>query len=127
MIKSLKSRLPLYILLLSGFLQHERSAFHESISTFSVKKKPNSIIHPRLSTTKGENQQNHIIDIEGKENETVAFKKHLLFHNSIATPFYTQIAEYLFQYTQILFPIFKHFSYYPFGKSLYLIFEVMRI
>mgnify|MGYP001810902838 CR=1 FL=1 len=127
MIKLLKSLLLLYILLLSGFLQYHGSVFYESISTFSVKRNQNSIIQPRLSNTKEKNRQNHIIDIEEKEKETVSFKKYLSFHNNTATPFYTQIAEYLFQYTQIFFPIFKHFSYYPFGKSLYLIFEVMRI
>lgn len=49
------------------------------------------------------------------------------FQHQYTTPFYIQLSEYLFQYTQIHFFFFKLFSYSPSYKSLYLMFEVIRI
>jgi hypothetical protein len=135
MIKLLKYLLPLCILLLSGYLYCHEGTIHTPIRISSVKNSnyfigensQNSIIEPALTTEKRETKQNPITDIEEKENEVISFKKDLSFNTNIAALFYTQIAEYFFQYTQIQLFFFKHFSYYPSSKSLYLIFEVMRI
>lgn len=129
MIKLLKPLLWLCILLLSG------CTFYESISTapaknikyFIVQKSQHSAYKPVLSSTKEENKQTHTTDIEEKENEAISFKKYLSFSKNIGALFYTQKVEYFFQYTQIDFCFFKTFSYYLSFKSLYLLFEVMRI
>lgn len=131
MIKSVKSLFPLFILLMSVYLQQYRGTFCKSISVTSVKSSNCFIAekkqHTILFNTKEENKHNHITDIEEKENEVVSFKKYSSFSPNIYTPFYTQLSDCLFQYTQIHLFFFKHFSYYPSSKSLYLLFEVIRI
>ncbi|AXE19475.1 hypothetical protein DR864_17860 [Runella rosea] len=134
MIKLFKSLFPLCVLLVGGYIQHHGGTFYESINSSTVKNKQYLIVEKKqYSVSKpvlfnqGKNKQNRITDIEEKENEIVSFKKYSLFSNNVNTPFYTQTAEYSFQYTQLHFFFFKLFSYYPSCKSLYLIFEVMRI
>ncbi len=135
MIKLLKSLLSLFILLLSGYLYCHEGITYTSIGISSSnnsnyltrENSQNFTIEPILATAKRETKRNHIIYIEEKANEVISFKKYLLFSNKIITPFYSQIATHLFRYTQIDLFFFTHSSFYPFCKSLYLIFEVMRI
>lgn len=129
MIKLLKPLLCFCILLLSG------CTFYESIITtpaknikdFVTQKSQYLACKPALSRTKEENKQTHTTDIEEKENEIISFKKYSSFSPNIYTAFYTQLSDCLFQYTQIHSFFFKFFSYYPSCKSLYLLFEVIRI
>lgn len=129
MIKLLKPTLWLCILLLSGYTFYEfiSTAPAKNIKFFIVQKSQHSIYKPVLSSTKEENKQTHTADIEEKENEANSFKKYLSFSKNITTLFYTQKVEYFFHYTQIDFCSFKICSYSLSLKSLYLLFEVMRI
>ncbi len=133
MIKSVKSLFPLCILQLREYLQHNGWIFYRYNSSSLIKTNNGFIAEKSqhldsksaLSITKEEKEQNHTTDIE--EKEVISFKKYLSFSNNITTPFYTQLPEFLFQYTQIHFFFFKFLSYSPSYKSLYLMFEVIRI
>lgn len=135
MVKLLRYLFPLYVLLVSGYFQHHGDTLYKSISSSVVKnnqyllvieKKQRSVCKPVLSN-KEDNQHNRITDIEEKKNEIISFKKYSAFSNNIHPLSRTQIAEYFFQYTPIYLFFIKQFFYYPSCKSLYLIFEVIRI
>lgn len=135
MIQLVKSLFALFILLLSGYFQYDNSTFSESHDSSSVKNSrysivensQDSIFESALNNKKADDIQSHPTDIEEKENQLNFFRKTISFSDILRTVFYTHLADYLFRYT--LLPLFflKLCFYYPFSKSLYLKFEVMRI
>lgn len=134
MIKSVKTLLTLCLFLLSLLLQSNGYAFYKSntassvknSSCFALQKSQYSISISALSNMKGQ-QQNHITDIEEKDNKITSFKSYWVFSIDVPTSFCTRIVESLFRNTNIHLFYFKHLSYYSSCKSLYLLFETMQI
>lgn len=120
MIKSVKTLLALCLFLLGLLFQSNGYAFYKSntassiknSSCFTLQKSQHSISVSVLSNTKGQ-QQNHITDIEEKNNKI--------------TSFCTHIVESLFRNANIHLFLFKHLSYFSSCKWLYLLFETMQI
>lgn len=134
MIKSVKILLTLCLFLRSLLLQSNGYAFYKSNTASSVKnsscltlpKSPYSISISALSNTKGR-QQNHLTDIEEKDNKITSFKSYSVFSTDVPTSFCTHIVESLFRNTNIHLFFFKYLYHFPSCNSLYLLFETMQI
>lgn len=135
MIKSVKTLLTLRLYLLSILFQPDGYAFYKSnfasLATnrncFTLQKSQASGINSALSTTKGQQRQNHVTDSEEKGNKITSFKSYSVFSTDLPTSFCNQLVESLFRNTNIQLFFSKYLSYYPSCKSLYLLFETMQI
>ena len=141
MIKLFRFLLPICIILLSGYAQQNRNTYNGSVY-FSFTKNPegfifgghNSIlscqdlsIRPALSDSERESNINHAAKLEEKEDELATFKKYIDVGNHFASAFYITTSEYFSCHTKRYLFFSKHFSYFPFFRSLYLKFNVIRI
>lgn len=141
MIKLFRFLLPICIFLLSGFTQQNTHAYNESIH-FSSTKNPEGLVFNNfvsltgcqdlsaktlLSDSKSENGENHTAKLEEKEDELTPFKKYIDISNGFTSAFYITASGYFSHYTKQYLFFNKHFSYFPFYRSLYLKFNVFRI
>ncbi|GLU53972.1 hypothetical protein [Dyadobacter frigoris] len=141
MIKKLRFILPLFIVLLSGYIQHGSYGNSESVLLSALKDFEGSVfnncvslqtnqvffIQSLPSDTESGNFKNHATAIEEKDEELVAFKRYLAFSNELYTASYTHTPggfRYFVKH-RLFFP--KNFSYFQSHKALYLLLKVFRI
>lgn len=140
MIKLVRFLLPVCILLLSGYTQQSGHVYRESLCQSPIKNEEvvlacydsapdcqELIIRSGLSDTERENGLNHLANLEEKEDELASFKKFIEFSNDLAAGFYTYIPAQFSQYTIRSLIFFKHYTYFPTYRSLFLRFKVLRI
>lgn len=141
MIKKLRFILPLFVVLLSGYIQHSGRGYNESFFVSAIKDFEGSVFSGCLnlpanqgfffqslpSGSENGSIKNHPTAIEEKDEELVAFKKYLEFGNEFYTSFYSQtpVSFRRFISNQLFFS--KNFCYFPSYKPLYLLFKVFRI
>lgn len=141
MIKKLRFILPLFIVLLSGYIQHSGRGYDESFFLSAIKDFEGSVFSSCVSLpanqgfffqslpsgSENSNIKNHATAIEEKDEELVAFKKYLAFGNEFYTAFYTHIPVGFRHFIPNRLFFSKNFCYFPSYKALYLLFKVFRI
>ncbi|MBE9462636.1 hypothetical protein ACFP1I_09640 [Dyadobacter subterraneus] len=141
MIKKLRFILPLIIVLLSGYIQHGSRGYNESFFLSAIKDFEGSVFSSCVSLpvnqgfsvqslptdSENGNIKNHATAIEEKDEELVAFRKHLEFGNEFFTDLSTNVAARFRHFITHRIFFSKSFCYFPSYKALYLLLKVFRI
>ncbi|WP_159474921.1 hypothetical protein [Dyadobacter sp. 3J3] len=141
MIKKIRFILPLFIVLLSGYIQHIGRGYNESFFLSAIKDfegcvfpdfvslpgNQGMLIQSLPSGSEDGNVKNHATAIEEKDEELVAFKRYLEFSYEFFTPFFTHTPVGFRHFVKRRLFCSKDFCYFQSYKVLYLFFKVFRI
>lgn len=141
MIKKLRFILPLFVVLLSGYIQHGGRGYSESFFLSAIKDFEGSVFSSCLSLPANQgfffqsipsgsengSIRNHATAIEEKDEELVAFKKYLEFSNEFYTSFNTHTPAGFHHFITNRLFFSKNFCCFSSYNPLYLLFKVFRI